>query len=380
MAKYFRAALLAAAIAPFVSAQTYTSCNPLSNTCPADPGINQATFNTDFRSSSNLPGGWTLVNQGGVTYDSNGINLVLAKQGDNPTIQSDGYMLFGTMTVTTRAAGGQGIISSLILLSDDLDEVDWEFIGGNTGQVESNYFGKGDTTSYNRAYYHNVSNPQSIYHTYTVEWTPDSIQWIIDGNSVRTLTPTEAEGGSRFPQTPMRVRLGIWAGGDPSNGPGTVEWAGGPTDYSAAPFSMSIQSVQITNYSPGSSYTYGDNSGSYQSIQVAGGALLSNAKGVSSAASSASSTQSASASSTALLAASVPTNNPLTGNPTTSAVFNVTNATTLSSVGAPTAVNPSATSSTSKPSNNPAIRLEAVGMSGLPVVMGVVALGLGLLA
>jgi beta-glucanase (GH16 family) len=307
---------------------------------------------------------------------------VLAKQGDNPTIQTDGYMFFGTFSVTMRAAGGQGIISSLILLSDDLDEVDWEFTGTNTAQVESNYFGKGDTTTYDRAAYHGVGSPQSTYHTYTVNWTPSSLEWIIDGAVVRTLNYGDATGGTRFPQTPMRVRLGIWAGGDPSNGEGTVEWAGGATDYSAAPFSMSIQSVEITNYSPGSSYTYGDNSGSYQSIVVAGGSLLGNSKGVSSAATTASSTKSGSVS-TSLSIASVPTNNPLTGNPTTSAVLNITNATTLSSVGLPTNTLPSTsatTTSSTKPSGNPALRLEAAGMSGLPVVMGAIALGLGLFA
>lgn len=50
-----------------------------------------------------------------------------------------------------RCASGTGIISSIVLESDDLDEVDWEFIGGNSTSVETNYFGKGNTTSYDRA-------------------------------------------------------------------------------------------------------------------------------------------------------------------------------------------------------------------------------------
>jgi hypothetical protein len=93
---------------------------------------------------------------------------------------------------------------------------------------------------------------------------------------VRTLNFNDAAGGTRFPQTPMRVRLGIWAGGDPTLPPGTVQWAGGPTDYSQAPFTMSIQSVTVVNYSPGASYMYKDNSGTYQSIGISGGTLMSN--------------------------------------------------------------------------------------------------------
>jgi hypothetical protein len=40
------------------------------------------------------------------------------------------------------AAKGQGIISSVVLQSQDLDEVDWEWIGGQEGKVQANYFGK----------------------------------------------------------------------------------------------------------------------------------------------------------------------------------------------------------------------------------------------
>lgn len=51
----------------------------------------------------------------------------------------------------------------------------------------------------------------------------------------------------------MNVRLGIWAGGDPSNAKGTIEWAGGETDYSKVPFTMYIKDVTIVNYNPAES-------------------------------------------------------------------------------------------------------------------------------
>jgi len=69
----------------------------------------------------------------------------------------------------------------------------------------------------------------------------------------------------------MNVRIGIWAGGDPNNAPGTIEWAGGETDYSAAPFTMVVEKVEVRNQNPGSSYQYGDLSGSFESIVVDGG-------------------------------------------------------------------------------------------------------------
>jgi len=159
--------------------------------------------------------------------------------------------------------------------SDDLDEVDWEFLGGDTTQTETNYFGKGNTTTYDRAIYYPVSSPQTTQHSYAVNWTSSSIEWLIDGVVVRTLNYADANGGSNFPQTPMRLKVGIWAGGDPSNGQGTIEWAGGLTNFGDAPFTMTVQAINIVNYSPGSSYTFSDESGSWQSIKVTGGSGIS---------------------------------------------------------------------------------------------------------
>jgi cobalamin biosynthesis Mg chelatase CobN len=65
----------------------------------------------------------------------------------------------------------------------------------------------------------------------------------------------------------MRVKLGIWAGGDPDNAEGTIEWAGGETDYDGVPYTMTVQKIKIENLNPAESYTYSDDSGSYKSIK-----------------------------------------------------------------------------------------------------------------
>lgn len=36
------------------------------------------------------------------------------------------YIFFGTVSVVMKASPGPGICSSIVLLSDDLDEIDWE--------------------------------------------------------------------------------------------------------------------------------------------------------------------------------------------------------------------------------------------------------------
>lgn len=371
MIGYASLAFLAAAIAPFATAQTYTTCNPLTATCPDDIAITDSVQSIDFTKINALPAGWQFVNTGSVTYDGNGANIILTKQGDSPILETTGYMLFGSLEVTMRAAGGQGIVSSVVLLSDDLDEIDWEWTGTNTAQVQSNYFGKGDTTTYDRAAWHGVGNPQSSTHVYKFDWTPSAVTWSIDGAVVRVLNFNDAAGGTRFPQSPMKVRLGIWAGGDPTNAKGTIDWAGGLTDYSKVPYSMSVSAVTVKNYSPAKTYTYGDNSGSYGSIKIDGGSLMGASNGDSTSSASVKGT-------TSLSIATQPTVNPLTAKATASAVLNATNATTLSTIATPTGSQSGSSASPTK-SSSAALNLDSASMTSLSsMLFGAVALVFGL--
>jgi beta-glucanase (GH16 family) len=135
--------------------------------------------------------------------------------------------------------------------------------------VESNYFGKGNTTSYDRAIYHTLPfAPQDDFHNYTLHWTQEQTQWIVDGNIVRTLKYADANGGKNYPQTPMKVSLGSWAAGDSKNEKGVIEWAQAETDYSKGPFFMNVKSANIQDASTGAQYVYSDRSGNWDSIKI----------------------------------------------------------------------------------------------------------------
>jgi hypothetical protein len=110
-------------------------------------------------------------------------------------------------------------------------------------------------------------NNQNEFHKYALNWTAEALTWIIDDVPTRTLNFADANGGKTYPQTPCNVRLGNWPGGD-SKDKGTIEWAGGKTTYEDAPYKMTVKSVKVINYSPGTEYEWTDKTGDFGSIKV----------------------------------------------------------------------------------------------------------------
>ncbi|KAF1810838.1 cell wall glucanase [Eremomyces bilateralis CBS 781.70] len=249
------------------AAQTWSSCNPLtSGSCPPNPALGREV-SIDLASESDS----FTVTGGSVNYGASGAVFTVAKSGDSPTISSIWYIMFGRVEVVMKASPGAGLVSSVVLQSDTLDEIDWEWLGADPAQVQTNFFGKGNTDTYDRGAFHPNPGSQSEYHTYTIDWTPEQIVWQINGQTIRALNQADAAG--QYPQTPMQIKMGSWSGGDPANSPGTIEWARGPTDYSQGPFSMYVRSIKVTDYSKGTQYRYKDTSGTWKSIEAVGGSV-----------------------------------------------------------------------------------------------------------
>lgn len=208
------------------------------------------------------------------TYGSDGVTFTITEEGDAPQLNSLFYIMFGKVEITMKCASGTGIVSSVVLQSDDLDEIDLEFLGTDAEELQTMYFGKGERAD-NAEVTVTTANNQEDFITYTVDWSANRIIWSVAGEQVRVLEYNDADG--YYPQTPMQLKFGIWAGGDPDNAEGTISWAGGETDYSQGPFTMTVKSVVVTDYSTGTEYTYGNESGLWQSIESEGGEINANA-------------------------------------------------------------------------------------------------------
>ncbi|KAK7915015.1 hypothetical protein PG985_012718, partial [Apiospora marii] len=251
---------------PPVSAQLHSDCNPMHEDCPADPALGAAHT---FIFNSTPPTGVFNTTAGEVKYDKDtGAAFTINKRGESPTLTSNFYFFFGRTEVVMKAAPGQGIISSIVWKSDVLDEVDWEFLGTKPEEASSNYFGKDRRDNTNAGYHKVEGGVQADYHNYTSVWTKDQLDWYIDGKLIRTLLPENANKTENYPQTPMMLSIGIWAGGDPSLPQGTIDWAGGPTQFDKGPYTMYVKSARVEDFSSGKEYVYGDKSGHWDSIQI----------------------------------------------------------------------------------------------------------------
>jgi hypothetical protein len=214
--------LLALAIAPTAFSQIDPDCNPLQQTCPQDPALAGA-LSVDF---CNGPSDRFYVAGTDPAYNADGGVFTINESGDVPQINANFYIMFGWVEVTMKVAPGAGIVSTFILMSDDKDEIDWEFIGDQPNEVQTNYFGKGNGNSAGRGAVYNIAGSTWDWHTYALNWTSTQIDWLVDGTIVRTQlaanSPTDSYN-TQYPQTPMQLKIGAWAGGDTTkNGAGTV--------------------------------------------------------------------------------------------------------------------------------------------------------------
>lgn len=256
-------------VARFVNGQLEPDCNPVHADCPANRAWPEDSYYIDFTKETDLPANWIIANHETVKFTPSGAEFTYGKKGDAPTMWTDFYILGGRCDVEIQIAPGQGVISNAVLWSDTQDEIDWEFSGNQHGKkpfpppdgmwtVETNIFARGKMWEEAAAYQKDAYHPATQFHTYSIEWDEDRIDWYVDNQVVRSFQASDTPPGFSFPQSPMKLQLGVWGGGDPDNTYWTIQWAGGEVDMKGAPYTMYVRSVKITNKHPACQYAYRD--------------------------------------------------------------------------------------------------------------------------
>ncbi|KAJ4334115.1 putative glycosidase CRH2 [Ascochyta clinopodiicola] len=213
--------------------------------------------------------------------------LLTMAQGTVGTLMaSTHYVWYGKICAKATTAQGKGVVTAFILMSDVKDEIDFEWIGVDTGHVQSNFYSQG-VTVYTNGKNLTVAGGNTVQnmHEYCIDWKEDTLTWSIDGDDTRTLNRKDTWNGTSgrfdYPQTPARIMLSLWPAGLPTNEKGTVDWAGGEIDWNS-PYMQNgyyyarFQEVTVDCYDPPSgikssgskSYKYTDASGTNNTVQI----------------------------------------------------------------------------------------------------------------
>ncbi|KAI0594869.1 glycoside hydrolase family 16 protein [Biscogniauxia sp. FL1348] len=202
--------------------------------------------------------------------------LTMPKNSVGTVLASTVYMWFGNVKAKIKTGKDAGVVTAFILLSDVKDEIDFEWVGTELDIAQTNYYFQGIPDYTHSGNITGLSDTNSDEHEYEIRWTPDEIQWLVDGNVGRTQKKSDTWNSTSnqydYPQTPARVQLSIWPGGAASNGEGTISWAGGPIDWDSDDikkdgyYYATVRDVEIdcyqTNSPPGTnsgtSYVYND--------------------------------------------------------------------------------------------------------------------------
>jgi beta-glucanase (GH16 family) len=234
-----------------------------------------------------------------ISYNGKSLLLTMAPETVGTLVSSAFYVWYGKISATFTTSRGQGVVTAFILMSDSHDEIDFEFVGADIQQAQTNYYAQGvpdcrffsivdDMLTIIDTHEANVSsaNTNTETHTYTIDWGYDQLTWAVDGVVLRTLDRSDTWNSTHdrfdYPQTPSRVQLSLWPAGLPSNGNGTIKWAGGIIDWNSPYMNNGYYYAMFTDVSvecydppPGAqagtgsrSYIYTDRAATNESIKL----------------------------------------------------------------------------------------------------------------
>jgi len=224
------------------------------------------------------------VSQGKPVLYNDAVLLTMAEGTVGTLLSSAFYVWYGKVCAKMTTSQGQGVVTAFILMSDAKDEIDYEWVGVDVNTAQSNFYFQG-ITNYNNGKNLPVSNTVSNVHEYCIDWTPDQLKWVIDGDVARTLnkkdTWNETSKNYHYPQTPSRIMLSLWPAGLPSNEEGTIEWAGGEIDWNSkymqnGYYYAMVKEVTVDCYDPpasakgngGKTYIYKDRAAVEGSVEL----------------------------------------------------------------------------------------------------------------
>jgi beta-glucanase (GH16 family) len=229
------------------------------------------------------PADATWIGQGEPRLFNDNLLLTMPKDSHGSLISTATYMWYGNVKARMKTSRGKGVITAFILFSDMKDEVDYEWVGADLEVAQTNYYFQG-VLDWTQSENITLSDTFNNFHDYEINWTPDKIEWLVDGQVGRTVdrkdTFNKTTQQFEYPQTPSRVQISLWPGGLPDSPKGTIDWAGGVIDWNhedvktAGYYYVTVESVDIkcwnADSAPGTnkgvSYKYKEGAGTNDTV------------------------------------------------------------------------------------------------------------------
>ncbi|XP_073066856.1 xyloglucan endotransglucosylase/hydrolase protein 24-like [Primulina eburnea] len=201
----------------------------------------------------------------------NGNSLTLTlDRGSGSGFRSKKQFLFGKIDMKIKLVPGNsaGTVTTYYLssLGQFHDEIDFEFLGNLSGQpyvMHTNIYAQGKGSKEQQFYL--WFDPTKDFHTYSIQWNPQSILFSVDGTPVRQFKNLESRG-IPFPKSqPMWIYASLWNADDWATRGGLVK-----TDWSKAPFYATFtgfNALSCPNYASCSTNSWFSQSLDYAAIE-----------------------------------------------------------------------------------------------------------------
>ncbi|PWY91108.1 hypothetical protein BO70DRAFT_85125 [Aspergillus heteromorphus CBS 117.55] len=222
-------------------------CDPLLSysldSCVAEPVCESRTYKWDSLDNAALntkylgnASEYDWVYSGYPKLEDGNLLITMPNNTVGTLFANNHYIWYGKISGKVKSSRGAGVVTAFILMSDVKDEIDFEFVGSDLANVQTNYYWQG-VLNYDNGAKDGVNGSDTFddWHDYEIDWTEDAITWSVDGTVKRTLTKESTWNATanryQYPQTPSRMQLSLWPAGQASNAPGTIAWAGGQINW-----------------------------------------------------------------------------------------------------------------------------------------------------
>lgn len=163
---------------------------------------------------------------------------------------------YGRFEASIKIPRGQGMWPAFWMLGDNIGSVGWpnsgeidvmENIGREPGTVHGSLHGPGYSGGNPLTGSYTLPNGAALadaFHTYAVDWTPDSVTFSIDGIQYERHTPADTNGNPWVFNHPFFILLNVAVGGT---------WPGSPDGSTSFPQQMVVDYVHVFSSSGGGS-------------------------------------------------------------------------------------------------------------------------------